>query len=171
MLPFGHIGIGNFLVQRWKNKTAPVAVLLGTLLPDFLDKPLYYIPSIITGEHGAALGLLSGTRTIGHSLLFLGLLLALFFLNVNRQKWWLGLFLGAATHLLLDNYAEPFSPLTEYSSRIALFFPFYGIRFPVAQYQSLSEHLFLHVRALDLGAEILGLGLFWFFGPYRPFKK
>lgn len=134
-------------------------MLIGTLLPDLIDKPLYYIPVLLTGRHAAELGLFSGTRTVGHSLLFL-FLLALVAL-ATRKEMWLALFLGAATHLLLDNFAEPFSPLTEYSSRIALLFPFYGVRFPIALHRTLGEHFLLHLNPLEVVAEGVGAVLLW----------
>ncbi|MGZ3651540.1 MAG: metal-dependent hydrolase [Bdellovibrionota bacterium] len=158
MLPLAHLGIGCQAL-RWRKWHSLKPVFLGTLLPDLIDKPLYYIPVLLTGHHGAELGLFSGTRTVGHSLLFF-FLLGLVALATERE-WWLALFLGVATHLLLDNFAEPFAPLTEYSSRIALLFPLYGVRFPIAQHRTLGEHFMLHLHPLELVAEAVGAGLLW----------
>src|ERR1041385_5467328 len=79
MFVLGHIGIGRRLAahryaafsrrDRW-------LFVLGTILPDLIDKPLYYIPSSITGKEGAALGIIAGTHSFGHTLLFLVTLLA-----------------------------------------------------------------------------------------------
>jgi membrane-bound metal-dependent hydrolase YbcI (DUF457 family) len=160
VLPLAHIGIGTTLVRPWRKQVALRAVLLGTLLPDLIDKPLYYIPHFVTGLSGGELGFISGTRTLGHSLIFLVLLFFLAaFHSARHRNWWLGLALGVATHLFLDNFLEPFFPLTEHSSRIALFFPLYGWQFPTALHHGIAEHLMMHFYPLDLGAEILGAGL------------
>jgi hypothetical protein len=163
MLPLGHLGIGAQF-RRPFPRLPLKALLLGTLLPDLIDKPLYYVPAWITSRHGAELGWISGTRTISHSLLFLALLLAVSALPGGRRRWWLALSLGVATHLLLDNVAEPFQELSVYSSRIALLFPLYGWRFPVAMHRSVGEHLAMHLHFLDLAGEAVGavlLGALW----------
>ena len=155
MLPLAHIGIGCQLVSRVK-KLPLFALGLGTLLPDRVDKPLYYIPALLTGRHGSELGWIGGARSIGHTLLFFFALLAVARFPGGRQRRWLALALGVGTHLLLDNFAEPFTPFSPYASRIALLFPLYGFVFPYAQYRSLGEHLWMHLRPFDLGGEVVG---------------
>jgi membrane-bound metal-dependent hydrolase YbcI (DUF457 family) len=159
VLPAAHLGIGQLLASPWSRRLPLRLLLLGTLLPDLLDKPIYYSLLWTTGRHGAALGLFSGSRCFGHSLLFFFLLgiPALAFRNRGLGA----LALGVATHLLLDNLFEPFQPLTIYSSRIALFFPLYYGRFPVAMHHSLLEHMQVHWNLFDLAAEIVGLLLLW----------
>jgi len=143
------------MATPWRARLPLLALLVGTLLPDLIDKPLYYGLAFATGKHGADLGLFSGTRSIGHSLLFLALLLIASYLF--RSRILLALAVGTATHLLLDNFLEPFHELVADSSRIALFFPLYGGRFPVAQHLNLREHLFLHLKIQDLAFEVVGL--------------
>jgi hypothetical protein len=73
MLFLAHAGIGEKLVSPWSRRlpaTMVAWVVLGTLLPDFVDKPHYYALSWATGMRGEALGLICGTRTIGHTALF-----------------------------------------------------------------------------------------------------
>lgn len=161
MLPLAHLGIGANLVRPWWRKVPLRAILLGTLLPDLLDKPLYYVPHWLTGRTGAELGLLSGTRTVGHSLLFLLAILVLGAIPGGRRKWWLGLGLGVLTHLVLDNGPELFTEFSEYSSRIALLFPYYGWRFPLAHHRTATEHFLSHLGMLDLAGEAGGAFLLW----------
>src|SRR4051812_43796707 len=67
MFALGHVGIGRRLVPRYRAFTARERWIfaLGALLPDLIDKPLYYIPSWITGKRGAELGLIAGTHSFG----------------------------------------------------------------------------------------------------------
>lgn len=160
MLPFAHIGIGSFAAKRWNEKLPWQTLALGTILPDLIDKPIYYGLVILKKAHGAELGLFSGTRTIGHSLalfIVLGLLAAM-----QKSRVLLALWIGVATHLLLDNFAEPFSDLTIYSSRIALFFPIYGWTFPITPHHNVKEHLYFHFNTIDLAGECIGLALIFF---------
>lgn len=159
MLPFAHLGIGSALARPWWKRVPVSAVLFGTLLPDLIDKPVYYFPAWITGLRGAELGFFSGTRTAGHTLAFLAFLVAVGLIPGARRRWWLGAALGVATHLLLDNVLEPFAPLTDTSSRIALLFPYYGWRFPIAPFRTAGAQLLAHLSPLELTAEAAGLFL------------
>jgi membrane-bound metal-dependent hydrolase YbcI (DUF457 family) len=158
MLPLAHLGIGQCIANAG-NRLPLRPILIGTILPDLIDKPLYYIPVMLTGKRGTELGLFSGTRTVGHSLLFLAAILLVSAIPGPRRRWWLALGAGVASHLLLDNFLESFAPLTEFSSRIALFFPYYGVAFPVAQHRSLGEHFYLHLNPIELIAEAIGAAL------------
>jgi hypothetical protein len=155
MLIFAHAGIGRWLASPWKARLPGGALLLGTLLPDLIDKSLYYGLVIATGKHGVDLGLITGTRTFGHSLLFLALVL----LGALRSRFLLALAAGVITHLLLDNFLEPAASFTAHSSRIALLFPYYGVRFPVAPHDTLRQHLIFHLNWLDMLAECVGISL------------
>lgn len=92
---FGHLGVGLGLVWlaasgiRWKPDYR--LVLLGTILPDLIDKPL-----------GLVLGL--DSRLWGHTLLFFVMLALLDRLPALRGIGWLGV--GVGTHLLLDQIWE-----------------------------------------------------------------
>src|SRR5947207_14340366 len=91
MFVLGHIGVGRRLVGSRGRALPAVPLVLGTVLPDLIDKPLYY-------AHFS--NFISCTRTFGHT----GLLLALVFgcFVVKRSNGWLALGLGMSTHLLLD---------------------------------------------------------------------
>jgi hypothetical protein len=161
VLPFAHLGIGANLVRPWWKKLPLRAILLGTLLPDLIDKPLYYVPAFWTGKRGAELGLISGTRSVGHTLLFLAVIFLLAAIPGGRRKWWLGLGVGVATHLALDNVPELLSEFSPYSGRIALLFPHYGWRFPLAHHRTATEHFLSHLGMFEICGEVLGLYLLW----------
>ena len=99
-------------------------VILGSLLPDLLDRPLghWLLPEIFNP---------SG-RLFGHTLLFLTLLVtfSLIMLRFTRSRTPLVFALASAGHLLIDRMWE--SPRT-------LLWPLYGIRFGGAEFD-LSPH-------------------------------
>lgn len=144
-------------------------LLLGTLLPDLVDKPLYYALVLATGRHGAELGLLSSSRTVGHTLLF-ALALRLVFGRGPGGA----LAAGACTHLFLDvlsdlasqafvalGWSDPGPPALGPSTLAAVFFPLLGPHFPIQPFKDLGEHLVASVRAWTLGSELLGGLLLW----------
>ncbi len=74
MFVLGHLGIGKRLAAHPYRRFSRVdkrAFFVGALLPDLIDKPLYYGWSWLTGKHGAEAGLISGTHLFGHTGLFL----------------------------------------------------------------------------------------------------
>ena len=161
MLVFAHLGLGSRLVRTFARGLPVRALLAGTILPDLVDKPLYFSVFLATGQWGEKVGIVSGTRTFGHTLIFLAALFAAAGAWRSRRPTFLALALGAATHLLLDNFLEPFAPLTEHSGRIALLFPLYGVRFPLAIHRTPGEHLFSHFGIFELGCEAVGAWLLW----------
>src|SRR3954466_140383 len=101
MFVFGHVGVGRALLSRWKARLPVIPLAVGMLLPDLIDKPLYYsrLWSFVTC-----------TRTFGHTGL---LLLALTgFAAALRSRTLAALSAGMATHLLLDCAFDfpPFGP-------------------------------------------------------------
>ena len=127
--------------------------MLGCLLPDILDKPLFYG---LLWSRGHPDSLIAGSRSIGHSGLFLAGLLVLALVSRCAGAW--AIFAGVATHLLLDLGGELITGASPDSSIwLAILFPLLGWRFPKAQFQSLLEHLRLSAENLYLLAgEILG---------------
>ena len=67
MFVFGHLGIGYKLASPWSRRLSKRLILLGTVLPDLIDKPVYYGLSWWTGKSGAALGLIDRARQVGMS--------------------------------------------------------------------------------------------------------
>lgn len=99
----GHIAFAWLSTRRWVRLRAPgsyrkhvlAPVILGALLPDLIDKPIYLTNLSLYG------------RTVGHSVLFFALLCAVAALAQQRGRGearialsWLAA--GTGTHLLLD---------------------------------------------------------------------
>ena len=153
MFLLGHLGIGLKTAQPLRRDLPLKPLLLGTLLPDLIDKPMYYGLAWATGRRGFDLGLISGTRTFGHTLLFTATLAAL--ASARRSKILAALALGSATHLLLDVVSDVFTRKTDYSLRI-LAWPLLGWRFPGYLYEGLGEHLGHFRQPFFLYAELIG---------------
>jgi hypothetical protein len=151
--PLGHLGIGLQIAKPFRRDRPLKPLLLGTLLPDLIDKPLYYGLSWATGREGRALGLISGTRTFGHTGLLTVSVAAL--AAARRSKALAALALGMATHLLLDAASDLITGPADFSLRVVLW-PFMGRRFPVYAYSGLSEHLGRGFEPFFLFAEIVG---------------
>jgi hypothetical protein len=149
MFALGHVGIGRRLVPRYRAFTARERWIfaLGALLPDLIDKPLYYIPSWITGKRGAELGLIAGTHSFGHTGLFLLALTAAAI--VVRRPVTRALALGVATHLALDIVGQTMD-------RVTLFWPLLGWRFTPFRHHGLGEHLLTVLNPVTLAGELIG---------------
>jgi len=156
MIFFGHLGIGSALTRPFRRPDPYRAwrwLLLGTVLSDLIDKPLYYGLSFATGLKGADLGLICGTRTFGHTLL---LALAFAALGLGRRSGPLiALAMGLLTHLALDAVFDPHPgyllwPLTA---------------FPVMPFKNLHDHVASWANVRLLIAE--GVGAAWLLFEWR----
>jgi len=175
MLLFGHIGIGNALTQPILSLLKPkrsaffVWSSIGTLLPDFIDKPLFHgAKALMRAGWIESTGLITSSRTLGHT----GILLALLFLVGWKRKSTLhfALSLGVASHLLLDNLMDLISEATPSSAWMALVFPFFGVGFAQAPFEDIAGHVRgIWGRTELLYAEILGLALF--FKQFRKYRE
>src|SRR5580704_10954240 len=97
MFVFGHIGIGRTLAGPWRRRLPAFPFIVGALLPDLIDKPLYY---------SRIWEFVSCTRTFGHTGLLLALIGAVAYLT--RSRGLAALALGVATHLVLDCVLDVF---------------------------------------------------------------
>jgi hypothetical protein len=162
MFVLGHTVVGPSLVRLVKPRLPLGWLVLGGALPDLIDKPLYYGLVLATGRRAADLGLVSGTRTFGHTGLLLLLLtgIALW----RRSAVWSAVAFGVASHLLLDNIGDlvnrvlvgPPDPPDSPTAVHALLFPLLGPRFPISPFTSVREHLLSAGRAYVLFGEALG---------------
>jgi hypothetical protein len=156
MFIFGHLGIGSKIVSPWTHGLPRRAVLVGTILPDLIDKPLYVVAALVTGRQGAEIGLISGTRTFAHTAIFL---IALSFgALVRRSKILAALAAGIATHLFLDNLSDHFhrgGPVN--TALMAMTWPISSTSFP-AMAPTLSGYIQSFTPFL-IGAEVVGLAL------------
>jgi membrane-bound metal-dependent hydrolase YbcI (DUF457 family) len=157
MYVFGHLGIGLKLVQPWNKGLSRRYILLGAILPDLIDKPLYYGLSFATGRQGQALGLISGTRTFGHAAITTLALASV--ASLRRSRALAAVTLGMAAHLLLDNLSDRFVLGPDKFSLQSLLWPLDGWRFPVYPFTSVGEQLHRVTEPYYLWAEALGLTL------------
>ncbi len=143
------IGIGLAWLVSYRNRTAVDFrfVLVGSILPDLIDKPL-----------GAVLHL--EARLWAHSLLFLGILAALSLWPAFRRIRWLAF--GDAVHLLVDLIWE--QPM------VALW-PLLGLAFPAGEQSFESYFQILLTDPYVQFGEIVGgailLATVWRYRLYR----
>ena len=114
------------------------------MLPDLIDKPLFYLPFWLTGRRG---DFLSGTHLFAHTLLFL-LVLALA-ARLTRRRPVRALAIGVATHFVLDVVGLSMGLRT-------LLWPLFGWHFPVYPFRNLGEHLSTILSPVTLAGEVLG---------------
>lgn len=161
MFPLGHLGLGLQTARPLRRGLPTRPLLLGCVLPDLIDKPLYYGLSWSTGKTGAALGLISGTRTFGHTGL-LALIVA-GTAAARKSKPFAALALGMATHLLLDIVSDALTRGAGFSMR-AFLWPLMGWSFPAYTYTGFGEHIRRVYDPLMLICETIGgalLALEW----------
>lgn len=174
MLIFGHLGIGKALLSLFLRHLPVIGILVGTILPDLIDKTLYYSFCLLTGKSGLELGLISGTRTFGHTGLFL---VGLFLIAaLARSRFMIAIALGDLTHLLLDGITELASLLNggEFSMEMfqPLFWPFSGWAFPVSSYDNITLHLVGKLMPFIVITELIGVAfLLWDYRRYCKSRK
>ena len=168
MFVLGHIGVGSRLgrlVPAVRASEMTPWLILGTILPDLIDKPLYYGLALASGGDSARMGLITCTRTIGHSALF-ALLLWLAFAAAGRRASGLALLVGMATHFLLDLGGDTTGFLLArlgliwkapgFSSLRALLFPLVGARFGRMPFHTPREHLRGLAQVYTIAGELVG---------------
>jgi hypothetical protein len=149
MFVLGHVGIGRLLVGARGRALPVVPFVVGAILPDLIDKPLYYshVSDFVTC-----------TRTFGHTGLLLGTIAAV--AVVRRSPAWTAVALAMATHLLFDALLDLQSGGTG-STVIAVTWPFLSRSFSVFEMTSPIEHLFKITRIDILLTETLGALFLW----------
>jgi hypothetical protein len=169
MYLFGHLGIGLKLASPWRKGLSRRLILLGTILPDLIDKPLYYGLSWYTGKSGADLGIIAGTRSFGHTAV---VLLAMTFTSfVFRIRSLAAVSIGVATHLLLDNLGDRFVSGHDFTLR-ALLWPCLGWQFPAYPFSGMHQHVGRISEPYFLMTEIAGfLFLCWEYWKYRRIRR
>jgi membrane-bound metal-dependent hydrolase YbcI (DUF457 family) len=159
MIFFGHLGptlavvkTGDKLVSKRynKNKIDYRMVLLGSDLPDIIDKPIAILFRSV----------FNNTRLFGHTLL---LTLILFLIGIfigfkhkNFKNNFIILSVGCSIHLILDSM---------WNFKTILFWPLYGIRFPVRTDTNWAGDDFhrLLTDPVYYGMELLGLSILIYF--------
>jgi len=150
MFALGHLGLGKAMatpIYRRFTRREQGVFLVGTLLPDLIDKPLYYGASWWTGHQGEAMGLISGTHTFGHTAVFL---LALWGASqMAKVPLTRPLALGVASHLGLDLLGLSLDHRT-------ILWPVFGWRFSFYPFTGVGQHLETILRPVTLAGEVLG---------------
>ena len=148
MYLLGHLGIGRQLVKPLSRGLPVAPILIGTVFPDLLDKPLYYIFNF---------DLISGTQTFGHTAA--GLLGFALVAGIFRSKWLAAFVLGLGSHLVLDGLTEALLVPENRQFTKALLFPLLGFEFPALPHGSLKEHLRHGMNLFTVAAELVGASL------------
>ena len=147
MFALGHLGIGKKIAARPYrafSRGARRAFFLGALLPDLIDKPLFYIPFWLTGQRGPVL---SGTHLFAHTVLFL--LILTFAAWITRSALVRAGAIGVATHFILDVVGLSMGLGT-------LLWPLFGWHFPAYPFRGLGQHLGTILNPVTLGGELVG---------------
>jgi LexA-binding, inner membrane-associated putative hydrolase len=125
MFPLAHLGIGSAITRLVSVKLPFRWVLVGTVLPDLIDKPIFFLLSRCFPEAGWE----AGKRGLAHTLVFLSLLAALS--RARKSPALSAVTAGTATHLALDVISKSTEgSSTALGSLRVLVWPFAGWSFP-----------------------------------------
>ncbi len=155
MFVLGHLGIGTQICRPWVQRLPRKPFWIGALLPDLIDKTSYYWLSWKTGLVGAAIPLIHGTRSFGHTGLFLFIFWALSF---RYKKPLLVAFCwGILSHLILDALSDQCIDLSHLPllAHLPILWPLSG-EFPVSPHPSLTQHLLGVQRPFFIATELVG---------------
>jgi len=131
MYPLAHLGIGSLIARPVSTNLPFRWLLLGTLLPDLIDKPIFFALGLI--EYLKTGGWVPGKRGFAHTLLFVLLLVAI--AVFRRSARWSACAIGTATHLLLDTVSKMLGTHhSETDNLTVLLWPFLGWDFPTMSY-------------------------------------
>jgi len=156
----GHLGLGKKLAARPYRRFSLVerrAFFLGALLPDLIDKPLFYVPFWLTGRRGE---ILSGTHLFAHTGLFLLALVSAAL--ITRSLAVRAVAIGVATHYVLDCVGLSMGLGT-------LLWPLFGWHFPIYPFRNLGQHLVTILNPITLAGELLGAAILWW--DYRKARR
>lgn len=150
MFALGHLGIGKKIAARPCSRFSPLekrAFFLGALLPDLIDKPLFYIPFWLRHRPGAVI---SGTHLFAHTLMFLLVLATA--ARLTRSRPARAAAIGVATHFVLDCVGLSMGLGT-------LLWPLFGWRFPAYPFRNLGHHLAMILSPVTLAGELVGAAI------------
>lgn len=150
MFALGHLGIGKKIAARPYGAFSPVerrAFFIGAVLPDLIDKPLFYVPFWLTGQRGT---FLSGTHLFAHTGVFLLALAAAAWMK--RSGALRAVAIGVATHFVLDCVGLSMG-------RGTLLWPLFGWHFPAYPFRNLGQHLGTVLNPVTLAGELVGAAI------------
>jgi membrane-bound metal-dependent hydrolase YbcI (DUF457 family) len=148
MFILGHIGFGRTLARPWLRRLPTWPLVIGTLLPDLIDKPLYY---------AHVWTFISCTRTFGHTGLLMLAVATVAYLRHSRVL--AALALGMATHVVLDCALDWMTSNGPSTAFVALTWPILSRTFAVYDFASMRAHLQALISPAILATEVIGLVL------------
>jgi hypothetical protein len=158
MFVFGHLGFGHQLAGPWRQRLPRWPLAFGMLLPDLIDKPLYY---------SRLWDVISCTRTVGHTGLLCLLLFGLGY--VLRKRALIAVALGVVTHLALDLMLDVLTGDKAYTTWVAMTWPLRNRHFANVYIGSIAEHSRRLLTTSILIGEILGIALLYW--DYRRSRR
>ena len=131
MWPLAHLGVGSVMGRACSSRLPFRWLLLGTLLPDLIDKPVYFGLGVY--EYLRTGGWIPGKRGVAHTALFLLLLVGVAI--ARKSAPWFAVAVGTATHLFLDVISKLIGTHNQLHGTMAvLFWPLLGWNFPTLPY-------------------------------------
>ena len=143
MLALAHMGIGSAMVRTLKPSPKVSYLFVGTLLPDLIDKPLFWSLNWLRVHHFFYFNFTSwipGTRTFAHTFLFF-LILLIFSVkfkksNLNVLSW------GVFSHLLLDALEGILAGKNHFITFMkGALFPIFEFKFYSFPHHGIRDHL------------------------------
>lgn len=174
MLPLGHMGIGIVMLWPLVSSLSVRWVFLGTLLPDLIDKPLFYGATFLQQQFGFEIFRVPGTRTAGHTGIFLFLIMVMGFRVKSAPL--MAISLGMVSHLILDVMGDSLELFDQAATAKAILYPFLGTDFSSVKPPTVATHLADSVRTYYVWtSEVLGsvlLAVFYIvFMKKRPVRR
>ncbi len=160
MYPFAHLGIGVALTSRCRDSQQRLLqwwpLLLGTLLPDLIDKPIYYSLAFLKGAWGAEIGFIASTRNFGHTALFL-VFISMLAVFTHSPKW-IAIAWGVGTHIFIDNFSDVILSRSLSSNGFrTLLWPILGLQFPEIPYRNFAEQITSWANPIPISGEFIGI--------------
>jgi hypothetical protein len=146
MFLFGHLGFGSLIGKLGARLRPQPALLIGTLLPDLIDKPIYL----------ASAGLVQSTRSLAHTGVFFALLILATLVSKNQTMRLLTF--GVFTHLFIDFTYDAFVRTDSWArNEKIIFWPIKGLQFPPTPYLTLNDQIQRFRSPTVYLSEFLGL--------------
>jgi hypothetical protein len=145
MYVLGHIGIGRAIARPWRSRVPMMPLVCGMLLPDIIDKPLYY---------SRAFDLITCTRTFGHTGLLILLIAGAAYVRGSRAL--AAVSLGMVTHLILDCVVDLPAYGRLSATWVAMLWPLLGHEFVISYVPSMRAHFLRLGSRPVVGGEVVG---------------
>ena len=155
MLIFGHLGFARLLAEPFRRQRPLSLLLAGSLLPDIIDKLVFYVSDFSPG-----------TRAVGHTLLFATFIACA---EKSRSKKWMRcpLAFGISTHLICDYVGDFFAMPSSYARNLKiLLWPALGKTFPPTTHLNFVQQATRVTEPYYLATEMIGISILIFFAWY-----